>query len=281
MAILAHLEKTLTSLSKAERRVAEVILQDPDAIVHITTGELARQADVSDPMVSRLCRSLGCKSFPDFKVQLAKSLARSISFLTEAVSPGDSTSSYIEKRINANQLALEYIRQHLDPTAIEQAVEVLANSKRIEIFAMGGCASIGQDAQHKLFRMGIATIAYQDNLMQRMAAAAADQNTAVLLISFTGCTQSLIEAAQIAHNSNAKLIAITTPESPLANVADITINSGAELEDTTVYVPMTTRIVILTIIDILATGLALTLGPDVDNKLQKIKHSLDNTKVDP
>jgi RpiR family transcriptional regulator, carbohydrate utilization regulator len=279
MAILNHLENSLTTLSKAESRIAQVILANPDTIVHTTTAELARQADVSDPMISRFCRSLGCKSFPDFKVQLAKSLASNVSFLTQAVSPGDSAASYIEKRINANQAALEYIRRYLDPQAIEHAVSVLSQSKRIEIFAMGGCASIGQDAQHKLFRLGIPTIAYQDNLMQRMAAAAADEHTVVLLISFTGRTQSLIEAAEIARDSQAKLIAVTTLNSPLADVADIAITSGADLEDTTIYVPMTTRIVILTIIDILATGLALNLGPAMDDKLKKIKHSLDNTKV--
>ena len=69
-------------------------------------------------------------------------------------------------------------------------------------------------------------------------------------------------------------------DSPLATLADITITSGDELEDTTIYVPMTTRIISLTIIDILATGLALSLGPRVDAQLQKIKHSLDLTKVD-
>lgn len=279
MAILYHLEQTLTSLSKAENRIAEVILANPDAIVHTTTAELARQADVSDPMISRFCRSLGCKSFPDFKVQLAKSLASNASFLTQAVSPGDSTTCYIEKRINATQAALEHIRRHLDPESIEQAVSLLMQCQRIEIFAMGGCASIGRDAQHKLFRLGTPTVAYEDNLMQRMAAAASDQDTAVLLISFTGRTRSLIETAQIARDNKAKLIAITTLDSPLAQVADIAITSGADLEDTTIYVPMTTRIAILTVVDILATGLALKLGPEVDDKLKKIKHSLDSTKV--
>jgi RpiR family carbohydrate utilization transcriptional regulator len=43
---------------------------------------------------------------------------------------------------------------------------------------------------------------------------------------------------------------------------------------------MTVRIISLTIIDILATGLALSFGSKVDERLKKIKHSLDATKVD-
>ncbi|MCZ6503432.1 MAG: hypothetical protein O6945_13065 [Gammaproteobacteria bacterium] len=56
----------------------------------------------------------------------------------------------------------------------------------------------------------------------------------------------MIEVAKIAKENNATLIAITSPDSPLAELADITITSGDKLEDTTIYVPMTTRIIILT-----------------------------------
>jgi len=269
----------LPSLSKAESSIARAILADPDAANNSTTADLARIAAVSDPMISRFCRTLGCSSFPDFKVRLAKSLVSKASFISEAVSKGDDAALYIEKRINANQAALEYIRSKLKPAIIEQTVAALGRSKRIEIFGMGGAAAIAKDAQHKLFRLGIPTVAYEDHLMQRMAAAAADENTVVLVISFTGRTRAMIEIADIAKNSQATLIAITNPKSPLAKLADITITSGDEIEDTTIYVPMTTRIIILTIIDILATGLALTQGPAIDEKLKTIKHSLDNTKV--
>ena len=279
MTMLHHLQETLPSLSKAESRIAQAVLQDPDAIVNITTAGLARIAQVSDPMVSRFCRTMGCNSFPDFKVQLAKSLATSVSFISEAVSPSDNAVRYIEKRINANQAALEYIRGKLKAETVEQAVAVLGRSKRIEIFGMGGSAAIARDAQHKLFRLGIPTAAYEDYLMQRMVAAAASEDTAVLCFSFTGRTQTMIEVAKIAKQNKATIIAITSADSPLAELADINITSGDELEDTTIYVPMTTRIISLTIIDILATGLALSLGPEVDQQLQKIKHSLDNTKI--
>jgi RpiR family carbohydrate utilization transcriptional regulator len=280
MTILSQLKEIRPSLSKAESRIAEVILSDPEAVVNITTAGLARLAGVSDPMISRFCRSLGCTSFPDFKVQLAASLASNISFISEAVSPGDNASLYIEKRISANQAALEYIRSRIQPEIIEQAVKALGRSQRIEIFGMGGSAAIAQDAQHKLFRLGIPTAAYDDHLMQRMVAAVATKDTTVLCFSFTGRTQTMIEVATLAKDNNATLIAITSPDSPLAQLADITVTSGDELEDTTIYVPMTTRIISLTIIDILATGLALSLGSRVEGQLQKIKHSLDSTKVE-
>ncbi len=277
--LLMRLQRELDKLSKSERRIAEVILADPETAMHATTAEIARQAEVSDPMVSRLCRSLGCKGFPEFKVQLAQSLASDTSFVTQSVSIGDVADTYIHKLISANQAALDFLRQELDTATIERAVELLDGAKRIEIFGMGGCSSIAQDAQHKLFRLGTPTIAYEDNLKQRMAAAAADQDTLILFISFTGRTRSMIETAKTAQASGAKLIAICDPASPLPEARDLVITSGSELEDTTIYVPMQTRIMILTIIDILATGMALKRSPDIDKSLRKMKEMLEDTKV--
>ena len=279
MTILSDVKQAMPSLSKAESRIAETVLSAPDSIVNMTTADLARLSDVSDPMISRFCRTMGCSSFPDFKVQLAKGLASNISFMSEAVSSEDKAEDYIEKRINANQAALEYIRKKLSPALIESAVELLKSAQQITIFGMGGAAAIAKDAQHKLFRLGIPTVAYEDHLMQRMAAAGAGNNTVILIFSFTGRTKTMIEIAEIAKSSGAKIIVVTSTDSPIADIADIQIPSGDELEDTTIYVPMTTRIVILTIIDILATGLALALGPQVEDKLKKVKHCLDETKI--
>lgn len=279
MSILIHLRQVLPTLSKAESRIADVILLDPEATVNATTAKLARLAAVSDPMISRFCRTVGCSSFPDFKVQLAKSLASNTTFISESVSAGDNAQSYIEKRINANQAALEYLRANLQSEVIEKTVQILKRSQRIDIFGMGGAAAIAKDAQHKLFRLGIPTVAYEDHLMQRMAAATANEGTTILMFSFTGRTKALIDVAKIAKENHATLIAITSPNSPLANIVDVTITSGDELEDTTIYVPMTIRIIILTIIDILATGLALALGPEMEQQLRKVKNSLEDTKI--
>jgi RpiR family transcriptional regulator, carbohydrate utilization regulator len=277
--ILNRLQQSLNQLSKAERRIAEAILHSPAEVVHMTTAELARAADVSDPMVSRLCRSIGCRSFPDLKVQLASSMASGNSYISRTVSAGDSTEAFANKIIGASMNALEYLRNGLDIEAIEQAITILRNAKRIEIFGMGGCASIAADAQNRFFRSGIPTVCYEDTLKQRMAAASSNPDTAVLIITFTGRTKDMIETAEIVNRAGGNLIAITAVDSPIAKLADVAISSAAELEDTTIYVPMVTRIVILTIIDILTTGLALQMGPEIETRLQLIKHSLDLTKV--
>ncbi len=280
MSILQTLQSELQSLSNAERRIAEIVLAEPESVIHSSTANLARRADVSDPTVARFCRSLGFGGFPAFKVSLAQSLARGAPYLSRAVSPGDDTDSYVNKLIDATSAALEAVRAQLDRSAVERAVAALAGARRLEIYGMGASAAIAQDAQHRFFRLGKPVIAYEDNLKQRMAAAAADAGSALLLLSFTGRTRALLEVADIARQSSAAVLAITAPASPLAARCDTAITIDSSWEDTTLYTPMTSRIAFLSIVDILATGVALQLGERLEPQLRRVKESLLATKVD-
>ena len=63
------------SLNKSERKVAEVILKDPEGAIRCSIAALAKQAAVSEPTVNRFCRSFDTSGFPDFKLALAQSIA--------------------------------------------------------------------------------------------------------------------------------------------------------------------------------------------------------------
>ena len=51
-------------------------------------------------------------------------------------------------------------------------------------------------------------------------------------------------------------------------------------EDTDLFTPMTSRIIHLAIIDILATKLALELGDEVEKNIRLIKTNLQSTRED-
>ena len=114
--------------------------------------------------------------------------------------------------------------------------------------------------------------------MQRMSAAAATRGDVVVAISYTGRTKATIEAARLARDAGATVIGITTPGSPLAE--HCSINIGVEtIEDTDVYTPAISRLVHLTIIDVLATGVTLRRGPDFLDHLKRVKDSIVETRT--
>ncbi len=76
--LLEQIKNRLDELNKAERKVAEVILSDPQQATRYSIAALAQAAKVSEPTVNRFCRSFGAAGYPVLKIQLAQSLARGL-----------------------------------------------------------------------------------------------------------------------------------------------------------------------------------------------------------
>ena len=71
--IVGLLQTEKDAFTRSERALTEIVLADVDSVLKMSIVDLAAQADVSPPTVTRFCRRLGCDSYADFKVRLAQS----------------------------------------------------------------------------------------------------------------------------------------------------------------------------------------------------------------
>ncbi|CAD5252447.1 MULTISPECIES: MurR/RpiR family transcriptional regulator [Halomonadaceae] len=275
--LLDRLRERLEELNRSERKVANVILEDPTVATSLSIASLAQAASVSEPTVNRFCRNFGAKGYPDFKIKLAQSLAGGTPYVTRAVEPGDSATQYTHKIFGATIAALDEAQRDIDMGAVERMVDYLTQAKQIHIFGLGASGAVAQDAQHKFFRFNLPVMAYIDVLMQRMVAAACHTGDVVVIISYTGRTRELVDIARLARDAGAVVLGITAPNSPLANECTATLDVATP-EDTDHYMPMTSRVIQLTLIDALATGVTLRRGEDFLPHLKKIKDSLRDTR---
>lgn len=53
------------------QKLGEFVLNDPARVLYLTITELARESHTSEASVTRLCRTLGCKGYNEFKMALA------------------------------------------------------------------------------------------------------------------------------------------------------------------------------------------------------------------
>tara|TARA_R110000824_G_scaffold50961_5_gene142244 strand:+ start:8316 stop:9179 length:864 start_codon:yes stop_codon:yes gene_type:complete len=275
--LLDRLRERLEELNRSERKVANVILEDPTVATSLSIASLAQAASVSEPTVNRFCRNFGAKGYPDFKIKLAQSLAGGTPYVTRAVEPGDTATQYTQKIFGATIAALDEAQREIDMAAIERMVDYLTQAKQIHIFGLGASGAVAQDAQHKFFRFNLPVMAYIDVLMQRMVAAACHTGDVVVIISYTGRTRELVDIARLARDAGAVVLGITAPNSPLAHECTATLEVATP-EDTDHYMPMTSRVIQLTLIDALATGVTLRRGEDFLPHLKKIKDSLRDTR---
>lgn len=273
MDIFSTLQEEKARLSPSENRIAEILLNDFEFAVNASIIELAEKADVSPPTVTRFCRRLGCESFSDFKVQLARTAYVGMRYLKpepKSTNPGDVAQDIITKAQNA----LFLLHRSLDLAAIELAAERLSRADMIYAFGSGGNSSmIANELQNRLFRFGLHVTASSDHGMQLMMAAAAKPTDVLIGSSFTGRNAELVRAFTLARESSVTTIALTQSKSPVAQVAEIVVPIDLQ-EGTNIFRPTSTRIAYLAAIDILASLVAYAIQPKAAVALRRIKQQL-------
>jgi RpiR family carbohydrate utilization transcriptional regulator len=272
--IVSRLQRADPQLSLAERQVAGVITSDYEAATRMTIADLAAKAKVSQPTVTRFCRSLGCTSFADFKISLARTLTVASAYLkSNRVFSDDAGQLTNYVMMNAVAAVRECLDQ-IDTATIAQAIDALSASRRIDIYGQGGgSAALVEDAKLRLFRLGIPVSAYIDGHQQRMSAATLQPGDCVLAISNSGRTKPVIEAVEIARSVGAQTVAVTRPGTPLAGVAQIVI-AIATSESDNIVLPTPSRYAHMAILDTLATGIAMKRDDSSREALRRVRYTL-------
>lgn len=267
----------LPTLSKSETKVAQAILAEPDQATRSSIAALARLAEVSEPSVNRFCKRFGATGFPDFKLRLAKSLVSGVRFVSRNVDPDDEVESYTPKIFDSTISDLARVRDSVSHSRINQVVDKLIQARRIYFFGLGASGSVARDAENKFFRFNIPVSCHEDVLMQRMLASTGTTGDIFFIISHTGRTRELVDVAELARSNGSTVIALTAPNTPLARASSLALEVAVP-ENTDEYMPMTSRLVHLLLLDVLATGVTLKRGPDFLPHLEKIKGSLKPTR---
>jgi glucokinase len=258
-AILGQIQRTLESLSPAERRVADHVLAHPRAALSDPIAEIARAAQVSQPTVIRFCRSLGCVGLSDFKLRLASGLSATIPLTHTQVTEADSMLELGVKVLGNTASAILQVREQLNRDTLGRAVDLLAAAQRIDFFAVGHYGVVAADAQFKFLRFGVPSASFTDPRLQALAANVLRPSDVVVVISSSGQIDDLLLVCDIARQRGAAVVAITAGHSPLAKKADVALIVD-HVEDLATHVPMVSRILHLLVIDILAVGVAMRLG---------------------
>jgi len=279
--MLDRIKASIPALPPAEQRVARLLLTDPRSFATLPVSALAERAHVSKPTVVRFCRSVGYDGLADFKRKLAGTVNEGVPFVHRAVDEDDKPGDLIVKVIDNAVAAMLKYRNSAAGHAFEQALAALTAAgqagKRVEFYGVGNSGIVAQDAQHKFFRLGVHAAAVSDGHVQVMAATMLGPGDCAVVISNSGRSRDLIDAADIARRKGATVIVITASGSPLAQLA---LGHGQVLlaadhpEDYDRYSPMVSRLLHLTIIDILTTGVALRMGPALRPMMQEIKRNL-------
>jgi len=277
--ILAEIAAAIPNLRKSEVKVAEYVLKAPQQVMHMRIVDLAQEAQVSEPTIVRFCRGIGCNGFQEFKVRIAQEMAITNNIGQFAIAEDDSIEDICDKIADTTIQRLHQVKTQLKSTQVAAAANAISKARRVEFYGFGASGAVAIDAQHKFFRLQVATAAYSDPHMQAMSAVTLSTEDVVVAISQSGRTKDLLHSVQLAQQHGAQVVSLAPANTPLSQLADLPIDINIE-EDTEQFTPMTSRIAHLMVIDMLAVAVTQRRGPEFATHLNAIKRSIRSLRLE-
>lgn len=139
------LRERYATLTKSGKRIAHYILRNQDEIAFLSASGLAERLSLSEATTVRFAQALGFRGYPEMRAALQRAFslrashsARLRGRLDDLRQAGD-----IFERVTASEI--DYLTQALhtvDRAAMQHAVELLSERKRVFLFGLGPSAAL-------------------------------------------------------------------------------------------------------------------------------------------
>jgi DNA-binding MurR/RpiR family transcriptional regulator len=245
-----------TSLTKAERRVAEVVLANPQLVAFGTVADLAAAAGSGAATVVRLAAKLAFEGFSALQASVQQDLANQLRPAAERIrdpAVHDSLSRHVQLEVGNVQTTLGAV----DQVALADVVEHLSDSKRA-VYVLSGDASKGVASQfvgdlHAL-RANVSLVDGNDVAVRRTVALMGESDVLVT-IDLRRYDRWLVDAARTAAQAGVWTVSIAdsvlSPVSGCAQRTLVVTAAGAG--------PFDSHVGTLALMNVLAAGVAVCL----------------------
>ena len=201
------LKSTYDSLTKSEKKIANFIMKNFEKAKNMTSYEISNKVNVGQATVIRFSKKLGYVSFNELinsinKLEQEDILEKNISLSDDITT---TNTKIANQYIDVVKLTLE-----LNPAKIfEEVIEEIIKAERIVVLGIGNSAIVSTDFVNKLARVGMNAFTNLDTHLQFSMITNLRKKDLLILISDSGETREIVEAAKLAKENNTKIIAIT------------------------------------------------------------------------
>lgn len=255
--VILKIKSVYPNLKEAEKRAADYILEHTEEFIFENLAASARNAGVSEATFVRFSKVLGYRGYRELHIAIAamKTTVPDSNISNLEINDSTAFSDIPEIVIGRTIRSLSNMRQTLDLTQFEKAVEALESARRICIFGVGNSAFVGADLAEKLLRLRKSVEASNDPHTQAMHAVTMGQKDVAIAITHSGKTRQTVEMLLLAKKQGAKIICITNFESsPAARFSDVCLLTASH-ENLFNSENLMSRLSQLTIIDMLYLGI--------------------------
>lgn len=211
-----------TSLPSAERKVADYILEDTRRASLMVINDIAREAGVSVPSVTRLAKKLGYDGFLDFRVALASGSVSGTTTELEPLSAGDTDEVAIEKLFLGSMRCIEDTFKVLDPKKLAKLADEIIAASRTLVVGISASESLASGTASYMSMLGANVMASTNPDLVKKHAEHMKQGELLIAITRTGTTKVIVDAVKLAHSNGAKCVMISNNvSSPVSALCDL------------------------------------------------------------
>ncbi len=230
MAVADRIIQHAHRLTAAERRVAEVMAEEPDAVAFGTVANVARKASTSGPTVVRFAVKLGYAGFVDMQSQVQMEMAELLGPARDRIrrpSPID----LLGRVAAVEEHNVRRTLGSIPPVQFAAVVEQLSDPARgVWVLAGDATAPVGTTLAVPLgqLRAGV-TLAAGSGVAAARTLGGLQPGDVLVAVDIRRYERWLLELTRWAAEAGADLVAITdSPLSPLAALAADTLLMSAE-----------------------------------------------------
>lgn len=258
---IIKLKDNISKLAPGERKIAEYLLNNLDDLNGLSSKNMSMIVGVAQSSISKFCKKMGAKGFSELKLSLLlehnknQAEIKRNPHLHGSTNSNDTLPIIAEKLLHSNIESMRNTIDNLDFEKLEEVINLIDKSHKIQIIGIGGSALVAQDLTNKLLKIGYSAIFNLDTHAQTSVTQTLHSDDLLIALSYSGETNEIVLAANVAKKCKAKIIAITSYcDSRLKKIADINLITVSD-ESKWRSSSLSTRIAQASIIDIIFVGL--------------------------
>lgn len=221
--IEARIRGLYPELSTTERRLADAVLAQREALLGYTATELARLAQASKASAARFFRRLGYADFNEFRAQVRVEASSQVPLhrMAQPHAP-KSIDARLAGHLQQDAVCLGRVAPVLDSQALARAVQLIARARRVWVLGYRNAHAVATYARALLHQVR-AQVAGLSDASARETELLADVDPAdvVLVIDLRRRTQRLHALLDAVHSIGARTVVLTDAQvSPFDARAD-------------------------------------------------------------
>ncbi|WOO89915.1 MurR/RpiR family transcriptional regulator [Mollicutes bacterium LVI A0078] len=243
--VFERLNLLIRSNDNIKYDIARYLLDFEGDYSRLKIKTISEAVNVSNSTVSRFANNIGYQSYGEMIFSLDQARLEQ-----EKDDNSDVHDRDIEKHMQDIISTFEMTKNEINEDDINNVIDLIKNSDKINIFALGETNIVAQDLQLKLVRIGFNATAYQDIHTQHFTACNSTEKTLSIALTYSSTTKEVLKNLETAKAYGSRTVLIGNQKANNSDFVDSYLNVIATESIARVF-STTSRFAMLFMIDVL------------------------------